>query len=263
METKSTLNVALVQASPAWENWLDNQIKYGELLRPLVNQSVDLIVLPEMFSTGFTMSPKAVAQSNTGQTVEWMLEQARQLNSYVVGSIVTEDRGAFYNRMYWAGPEGTLQYYDKKHLFTFAGEDHQYTPGETHCIVDIHGWKFASFICFDLRFPAWCRNTANQSYDVAVFIASWPQVRREHWATLLRARAIENQAYVIGVNRVGQDGNSIDYCGDSQVIDGLGNVQVSLAHNEAIHIASLDRSDLNAIKIRFPFLKEADKFTLC
>ncbi|BFM08076.1 nitrilase-related carbon-nitrogen hydrolase [Halioxenophilus aromaticivorans] len=258
---KERLNVALVQADPVWEDWPANQRYYDGLLSSLTTD-VDLVVLPEMFSSGFTQSPGKVAQSSDGATVTWMQQQSARLDCVLVGSVVTQDEDKYYNRLFWVFPDGSTVTYDKKHLFTFAGEHHNYSAGDRQCVVDVYGWKFASFICFDLRFPAWCRNTEQQFYDAALFVASWPESRREHWMALLRARAIENQAYVVAVNRVGIDGNDFSYSGDSQVVDAMGRCQVHLSHQESVHFTQLDKTALTGIRSQFPFLPESDPFTL-
>jgi predicted amidohydrolase len=257
MTMKETLNLALCQCSPIWEDAAANHKMFETHIASVVGRA-DVVVLPEMFTTGFTMDPVKVAQSMSGETVSWMSEQATKHNVVIVGSVVIEDLGHYYNRMIWARPNNTPLYYDKKHLFTFAGEDKHYSAGNKQMVIEIAGWKIASFVCFDLRFPVWCRHSEQNQYDVALFIARWPKVRSPQWNTLLRARAVENQAYVVAVNRVGKDGNGIDYNGDSQLIDALGNVLVHEIETESIKLVTLEKSHVKNTRAQFPFLKEAD-----
>ncbi|WP_340676622.1 amidohydrolase [Paraglaciecola sp.] len=258
---KENLNLALCQCSPVWEDANANHKMFEKHIAS-VGGNVDVVVLPEMFTTGFTMDPVKIAQPMSGKTVSWMNEQATKHNVTIVGSVVIKDDGNFYNRMIWARPNTPPLHYDKKHLFTFAGEDRFYSAGNKQLIVEIAGWKLASFVCFDLRFPVWCRNSNQNTYDVGLFIASWPKVRSQQWNTLLRARAIENQAYVVAVNRVGKDGNNIDYNGDSQLIDTLGNVLVHEMETENIKVVTLNKTHLQNTRSQFPFLKEADPYLL-
>jgi omega-amidase len=261
MIMKDTLNLALCQCSPVWEDPQANH-KMFETHIISVAERADVIVLPEMFTTGFTMDPIKVAQPMTGETVSWMCELATKQNVTIVGSVIIEDEGQYYNRMIWARPNKEPLHYNKKHLFTFAGEDKHYTAGNKQVVVEIAGWKLASFVCFDLRFPVWCRNTEHNQYDAALFIASWPKARSLQWNTLLRARAIENQAYVVAVNRVGKDGNDIHYNGDSQLIDGLGNVLVHEVETESVKLVTLEKTHLQNTRVQFPFLREADAHLL-
>lgn len=255
----SSLSIALFQMSPVWENSQQNLTMLAQKFAVLTEQ-VDVIVLPEMFSTGFTMTPSKVAQTMTGETVSWMRKQAASRNVTIVGSVVIEEHGTYFNRMVWAKPEEEPLYYDKKHLFTFAKEHHRYTAGEKQLVVNIKGWNIASFVCFDLRFPVWCRHSAKQNYDAALFIASWPKTRCEQWNALLRARAIENQSYVVAVNRVGTDGNNIAYQGDTQLLDPLGERLMHRMDDESVDIIRLEKKRLDSVRNQFPFLAEADQF---
>ena len=253
------LTVALLQEDIIWEDHRANIDRFDKKIDTL--QPVDLIVLPEMFSTGFTMVPEKNAQTMGGPTVSWLCEKAVRKNTDIVGSIVIEEDGQYFNRLVWAKPDESLFTYDKKHLFTFAGDHNHYSSGTEQLVVEGKGWRIATFICFDLRFPAWCRNL-NTRYDAALFIASWPEKRRSHWQSLLQARAIENQSYVLGLNRVGTDGNDIKYSGDSCVIDPLGNSLYSSSYEESSYTCRLSKTDLQAVREQFPFLKEADAFEL-
>lgn len=253
------LTVALLQADLVWEDYQANINQFDQKIDQIKN--ADLVVLPEMFSTGFTMNPEKSAQTMAGPTVSWMREKAIVSNMDIVGSVVIEEDGCYYNRLVWCKPDEALYSYDKKHLFTYTQEHEHYHAGDSRLIVDVKGWKVAAFICFDLRFPVWSRNL-NAAYDAALYIASWPEKRRAHWKALLPARAIENQCYVVGLNRVGVDGNAIAYSGDSTIIDPLGNTLYSSSYKESVHVCQLNKKELIEIRSMFPFLKEADSFTL-
>lgn len=256
---ESNLKVTLVQADPAWESTAENLQMFTRHLQDV--SGTHLIVLPEMFNTGFSMNPDRVAEPMTGTTVTWLRQTARAKNADVVGSAAIEEEGKYFNRLLWAKPDGTLLQYDKRHLFTFAGEHEKYTPGRASLVVSVRGWNIAAFICYDLRFPVWSRNM-NGRYDAALYIASWPERRASHWCALLQARAIENQSYVLGVNRVGTDGNNIAYSGDSTLIDPSGEVRSADRFVEVVKQVVLSRSVLNEVRSRFPFLKDADAHEL-
>lgn len=257
--TSKTLDVALVQTDLAWEDCKANLKNIEQKIQGL--SPTDLILLPEMFTTGFSTEPQPIAQKMDGPAISWMQDMAERCNSDIVGSMIIEDRERYYNRLAWVKPDASVLTYDKKHLFSFAGEDKKYSPGTDQLVVELNGWKIATFICYDLRFPIWSRND-KQRYDIAVYIASWPEKRSEHWKTLLRARAIENQAYVIGLNRVGEDGNNISYSGDSMIIDPLGEILFHSRFEEVVHLYSLQKDHLDTIRERFPFLEDADNYTL-
>lgn len=251
----SNLKVTLVQAAPAWEAAAENLELFTRHLQDV--SGAHLIVLPEMFNTGFSMNPERVAEPMNGRTVTWLRQTAREKNADVVGSVAIEENGKYFNRLLWAKPDGTLLKYDKRHLFTFAGEHEHYTPGREPLVVSVRGWNVATFICYDLRFPVWSRNV-NGRYDAALYIASWPERRAAHWCALLQARAIENQSYVLGVNRVGTDGNAISYSGDSTLIDPSGEVCSADRYVEVVRPLVLSRALLKDVRSRFPFLKDAD-----
>lgn len=253
------LTIGLIQADIVWEDHWANLTYMEGKLQEL--ESTDLIVLPEMFTTGFSMEPGPVAQSMDGPSVAWMRNMAEQRNTDILGSMIIAADSSYYNRLVWIKPDGRIFTYDKKHLFSFAGEHRKYSPGNRQLIVNVNGWKLAPFICYDLRFPVWSRNHG-EHYDVALYIASWPEKRAAHWQTLLRARAIENQVYVVGLNRVGKDGNGIDYSGDSMVIDPLGDVLFHSRHDETVHRQNLLADRLDTVRESFPFLKDADAFKL-
>lgn len=257
--TEQDILITLVQTDIAWEDSAVNLQKCDDLLKSV--SDTDLVILPEMFTTGFSMNPAAVAETMDGKTVAWMRETAKSRREDIVASVAIEEDGRYFNRLLWAKPDGSLLKYDKKHLFSFAGEHKHYTPGAKPLIVDVNDWSVATFICYDLRFPVWSRNDQNK-YDLAIYIASWPERRAKHWQALLQARAIENQAYVAGVNRVGTDGNGIRYSGDSMLIDPLGEVLFHERDTEIVHTATLSKRHLFEVRNQFPFLRDADKFEL-
>lgn len=253
----SDVKVTLVQMDIAWEDVDRNLAALDHKLASL-NGRTDLVVLPEMFATGFSMDVANVAQEMDGRIVSWLRAQAERLNADVLGSAAIRVEEGFRNRLIWADPKGDVSFYDKKHLFRYGGEDKVYHPGSRNVLVNCRGWRMRPLICYDLRFPVWSRNFENQ-YDVLVYIANWPKRRREHWKALLKARAIENQCYVIGVNRVGQDGRGVDHSGDSAVIDPRGEVLFQRAVKEAVQTVSLTMSGLRAYREAFPAWKDADQ----
>jgi omega-amidase len=260
---KSQLNVSLVQANLTWHDAVENRRTFERLMHPLAGQT-DVIVLPEMFSTGFTMEPEKVAEPVEGPTTQWLRERAKSLNAVVTGSVVTSDQGRYWNRLIWMRPDGTFESYDKRHLFRMAGEHQHYAAGRQRLIVDLQGWKIRPLVCYDLRFPAWSRNRVGTSgeYDVLLYVANWPERRRYAWQTLLRARAIENLSFCIGVNRVGRDGKEIDYSGDSTVLDFMGRELVPDMKGESVSTVTLDREAFDAFRQRFPAHMDADEFEL-
>ena len=254
------MNIALIQASLIWENPEANRNYFEDKINSL-NDDVDLIVLPEMFTTGFTMNPSAVAETMTGETVLWMQSLAKAKKTAITGSVVIEDNSDFYNRMLFVFPSGEIQHYDKRHLFTLSGEDKAYRAGEDKLVVDYLGWKICPFVCYDLRFPVFSRNV-NQEYDLLLYVASWPKTRIKAWDTLLAARAIENMSYVVAVNRIGQDANDYQYVGHSQVIDMLGEQVVEPSELEGVYYATLDREKLIGTRARLNFLSDQDAFEI-
>jgi predicted amidohydrolase len=250
------LTVTLIQTVLHWED-IDANLAMFTRKIDTVDPATDLIVLPEMFTTGFSMQADTLAQRMDGSAVAWLRRTATQKATAIVGSMIIEAHGNFYNRLVWAGPDEQLFIYDKKHLFRFAGEEKVYTSGSRLLTVEIDGWKIRPFICYDLRFPAWTRNIG-PSYDVALFVANWPEKRSLHWRTLLRARAIENQCYVIGLNRVGKDGRDFDHSGDSAVVDATGQILFEKSHAEVIHTATLSYRHLQASRQTFPAWMDAD-----
>lgn len=253
------LRVTLVQSNIIWEDADLNRRRMEEHIAKA--ETSDVIILPEMFTTGFSMNPQGIAETMQGSSVTWMQERALQAGCAIVGSMIITEAGHFYNRLLWVEPNGYIAHYDKKHLFSFANEDHEYTAGNAQLVVEYCGWRIAPFICYDLRFPLWSRNT-DMRYDAALYIASWPEKRAMHWMALLTARAIENQSYVIGVNRVGEDGNQLRYNGHSMLIDPLGEVLIDEVDVECVRGATLSRQHLLDVRERLPFLRDADAFSL-
>jgi len=254
------LVVCTVQYDVLWEDSKGNFGKIETLLSE-ITKSVDLIVLPEMFTTGFSMDAQRIAEKhdeNDLASLQWMRKIAERYDAIIVGSIAVQDQDKFYNRLYWVKPSGKVSYYDKKNLFAYAGEDEYYSAGNKKLIETINGWKIQPLICFDLRFPTWSKNSmVNElpQYDLLIYAANWPQKRRLHWQKLLLARAIENQSYVIGVNRVGKDENGIQYIGDSVVIDFMGEyITTHPDFQESVCVTRLTKSSLNNYRKAFPVL---------
>ncbi len=250
------LIVTLVQSDLVWEDREANLTRFDAVMAG-VDAAADLVILPEMFSTGFSMTPARLAETMTGQTVAWLLQQAERLQAVVMASAIIEEDGRYYNRLISAHPGGTCHTYDKRHLFRMAGEDQVYGAGDRVITVTVNGWRVRPFICYDLRFPAWTRNMGND-YDLAVFVANWPEKRAMHWQTLLRARAIENLCYVAGVNRVGTDGNGIAYSGDSAVIAPDGEVMAEKHREPWTRTLTLSGERLAAYRNAFPAWMDAD-----
>lgn len=261
------LRVSIVQGDTRWHDAAGNRDYYAGLIAPLAGQS-DLVVLPETFTSGFSNDAVASAEDMQGETVAWMRAQAKKLDAAITGSVQLRVADAVYNRLLFATPDGTLHHYDKRHLFTFAGEHTRYAAGRERLIVEWRGWRICPLVCYDLRFPVFARNrldSARQNapdYDLLIFVANWPAVRAYPWQTLLRARAIENLCYVAGVNRTGRDGNALDYSGDSVLIDFLGQ-PLAEGEGEFVATATLSAQALTDFRQRFPALHDGDAFTLC
>ena len=252
------LTITLIQTALEWEDAETNLHRFDNILDRL-DVDTDLIILPEMFSTGFSMNADSLAENMQGETVEWLRDKASQFQSDVFGSLIIVDNGQYYNRLCWTTPDGQTLTYDKKHLFRYAGEEKVYTAGRSRLVAEIKGWKIRPFICYDLRFPVWNRNIGNE-YDVAVYIANWPEKRAAHWKCLLEARAIENQVYVIGVNRIGTDGNGVYYSGDSSIIDPQGKVLFRNSHAPCLYSIQLDFELLENYRQSFPAWLDGDHF---
>lgn len=255
-----SLRITAIQTALHWENPQANYSMFEEKFSSI--HHTDLVVLPEMFTTGFSMNTSRAIQPGY-DPLKWMKHQAYTRGFALVGSYMVEENGKFFNRLSFVSPEGEVISYEKKHLFTLAGEQHHYTSGNRQVIVSYKGWKLALMICYDLRFPVWCRRTSIFNYDAIIFTANWPDRRSHAWRTLLLARAIENQSYVIGVNRVESDGSGVIHSGDSAIIDPLGKY-ICLAHpfEETVLQATIYKTELNEIRERLPFFDDRDEFDL-
>ena len=257
---KSELKVALIQSNLIWENPEQNRINFTNKISAIL-ESVDLIILPEMFNSGFTMNPGHVAETMTGDTVSWMQKLAQLKKAAVTGSIVIKENEHYYNRLLFVYPNGIIEYYDKKHTFTLAGEHNAYTAGSNLLTVNYLGWKICPLVCYDLRFPVWARNT--NDYDVLLYVANWPKVRIAAWDILLKARAIENMTYCIGVNRVGLDANDHEYSGNSGAYDVLGTRMDSIPlDKETTEIVTLKKEHISKYREKLGFLNDRDLFSL-
>ena len=261
------LTITLVQTNLHWENKAANLAMLEQKIKS-INEKTELVVLPEMFSTGFSMKPQQFAETMDGETIKWMQNIAQQKRIILTGSVIIEENGNYYNRLIWMLPNGSYGCYNKRHLFGYAGEDDHYTPGNKRMITSVKGWRINTQVCYDLRFPVWARQSSitdengEAEYDILLYVANWPERRNAAWQTLLTARAIENQCYVIGVNRVGTDGNGIHHCGNSMVVDPLGNTFYCKANEEDIFTITLHKKDLADIRHKFPFLPDRDQFTI-
>lgn len=259
------LRVAIVQGDTRWHDPAGNRAMYGELVG-LIGRPVDLVVLPETFTSGFTNETVGNAEGPDGETMRWMAELARVTGAVVTGSVVVRDGERYFNRLVWMRPDGSHSRYDKKHLFRYAGEHRRYTPGGERVVLEVRGWRVLPQICYDLRFPVFARNRFNAEtgfdYDLLLYVANWPSPRHFAWQTLLRARAIENLSFGIGVNRVGTDGNDLSYLGGSAVLDPLGAPLVELGSRPEVAVTTLRVAELIAHRERFPFHLDADAFEL-
>jgi omega-amidase len=253
------MKVALIQTDIIWEDAEKNRENLEKKINSIASD-IDLIVLPEMFTTGFSMRPETISETMEGKSVLWMKTLSRIKNTAITGSLIIQEADRFYNRLVFVFPSGEIQYYDKRHLFSLAGEDKVYTSGSSKLIIEYKGWKICPLICYDLRFPVFSRNT--EAYDVLLYTASWPTPRINAWDTLLKARAIENMCYAIGVNRIGFDGNNYPYSGHSQVVDFLGNPMTELTEEQAVLVAELDQQQLLETRSRLGFLNDRDDFQI-
>lgn len=261
------LRISLVQGATRWHDPEGNRDYYGELIAPL-HGITDLALLPETFTSGFSNAAIDKAEDMDGPTVAWMLEQARTLDAVVTGSVQLREGDQVFNRMLWATPHGALEHYDKRHLFRYAREHERYAAGRQRLVVEWKGWRINPLVCYDLRFPVFARNRFNVErvdaldFDLQLYVANWPAARSHAWKTLLRARAIENLCYVAGLNRVGTDGNGIDYSGDSAVIDFLGHPVSECSDQEVVVTTTLQAAELAAHRQRFPAMLDGDAFEL-
>jgi len=256
-----SFRLSIAQQPLAWHDAPANRAHFAAVLAPLAG-ATDLVILPEMFTTGFTMQPQQFAEPADGETRAWLLEQAKALDAAVGGSVAVNDDGRYYNRFMLALPGGPTYWYDKRHLFRMAGEHRQYDGGDHALIIEWRGVRLCPLVCYDLRFPVWSRRRPELDYDLLIYSANWPAARRLAWTTLLRARAIENQSYVAGVNRVGDDGNGIAHLGDSVVLDFTGQLLVELNDQPQVVTVPLDLEAARGWRDKFPAHLDADAFTL-
>jgi omega-amidase len=264
----SSLTITIIQANLHWENKTANLAMFAGKIRG-IKEKTEIIILPEMFSTGFSMRPEILAETMEGETVLWMKTLAAEKKVIITGSIIVAENGKYFNRLIWMLPNGEFGYYDKRHLFAFAEEDNYYSPGTKRLIASVKGWKINLLVCYDLRFPVWARQTPTSGegdpsgeYDLLVYVANWPERRIHAWKSLLVARAIENQCFVAGVNRVGDDGNNIHYSGDSMIVDALGETLYQKSNDEDVFTFTLQKEKLDETRNRFPFLRDADHFII-
>jgi len=265
----STLTITTIQSNLAWEDKAAN-LRMLEQKISSIEEKTEIVILPEMFSTGFSMRPEALAETMDGETIEWMKRVSRENGIVLTGSLMIKEEENYYNRLVWMLPNGQYGYYDKRHLFAYAEEDKHYSAGNKRLIASVKGWKINLLVCYDLRFPVWARQTPpprgevgrGPEYDALIYVANWPERRSHAWKTLLCARAIENQCYVIGVNRVGTDANNIYYSGNSLVIDPTGQVLYHMADEEDVNTIVLQKELLEEVRTKFPFWKDADSFNI-
>jgi omega-amidase len=278
----STLTITTIQTELRWEDKAANLQCLEEKILT-IREPTEIVILPEMFSTGFSMKPQLLAEKMDGPTMAWMKTIAAQKKIILTGSLIIEEEGNYFNRLIWMLPNGQYGYYDKRHRFAFAGENEQYTAGHRRLIASVKGWKVLPLVCYDLRFPVWSRQTPSGpspdigssdptpgsldlppslEYDLLIYVANWPERRSHAWKTLLQARAIENQCFVVGLNRVGNDGNNIWHSGDSMIIDPLGAPLYQAGHEEAIFTYTLWKEKLDETRSRFPFWRDADHFSI-
>jgi predicted amidohydrolase len=275
------LKITIIQTELHWENAAKNLAMFTDKIAS-ITEATDVIVLPEMFTTGFTMNAKPLAETMNGNTVAWMKEQAKIKNATVVGSLIITENNFYFNRLIWVQPDGKISFYNKRHLFRMANEHETYSSGNERLIVEYKGWKICPLICYDLRFPVWSRNYpipnpsqregslspfggvgGGSAFDLLIYVANWPEARKEPWSKLLEARAIENQVYVVGVNRVGVDGKQMIYSGNSAVIDPKGDVISNISeHQNCIQTIELNRQELDDFREKFPVGLDGDEFEI-
>jgi len=267
----STLTITGIQTALHWEDAAGNRNMFEEKIKG-ITEKTEIIILPETFSTGFSMKPKELAETMNGETIKWMKKIAAEKKVILTGSLIIKENENYHNRLIWMLPNGQHGIYDKRHLFAFAGENAEFTPGTKRLIASVKGWKINLLVCYDLRFPVWARQTpplrqerglgGEAEYDVLIYVANWPEKRNHAWKTLLQARAIENQCYVVGVNRVGFDGNNIYHSGDSMVVDPMGEVLYTKAHEEDNFTTTLHKEKLEEVRTKLPFWKDGDNFMI-
>jgi omega-amidase len=264
------LRITIVQSSLLWEDPAKNLQNFNKQLKKIQRNETDLVVLPEMFTTGFSMQPEGLAEEPGGPTMQWMQEVARALNCAVCGSLMIREKNKFFNRFIWMTPTGVFQSYDKRHLFRMGGEDKVYQVGRESIVIDYKGWVICPQVCYDLRFPVWSRNrmvrkgkNVHFDYDILLYVANWPVARKYAWQHLLIARAIENQCYVAGVNRIGVDGNNLNYAGDSVILNPFGEkISKTKTGMKSVETITISKTELDAFRKKFPVFFDADKFEI-
>lgn len=252
------ISISIIQSDIIWEDKQSNLKNYQEKIDQI--DSTDLIILSEMFTTGFSMNPNNVSETMGGETIQWMKYNADKMNSAICGSIIIKEDNKYFNRFIWVNPDGSIHHYDKRHLFSIAGESEVYTPGNSKLIIEYKGWKICPLICYDLRFPVWSRNV--EEYDLLIYVANWPAKRKSAWKSLLLARAIENQCYVVGVNRIGLDNSGNSHSGDTSIINALGDVIYIRSHSEDLYTTNISKIELEKVRKQFPFLNDKDNFEI-
>ncbi|MDQ6762497.1 MAG: amidohydrolase [Bacteroidota bacterium] len=272
-----SITISIIQTNLHWEDKNANLDMLSKKIES-ITEKTEVVILPEMFSTGFSMKPESLAEKMDGETISWMKRIAAEKKIILTGSVMidpsteaqdpsipiaigTQDK-KYYNRLIWMLPNGEYGIYDKRHLFAYGNEHTHYSPGNKRLIASVKGWKINLQVCYDLRFPVWARQAAEMEYDILIYVANWPEKRSLAWKTLLQARAIENQCYVIGVNRVGQDGNDIHYSGDSMIIDAQGEILYQKKNEEDIFTYTLQKEKIIQVREKYPFWKDADSFII-
>lgn len=258
------LNISVIQTALVWED-IDANLAMLEEKIWSIGTNVDIIVLPEMFSTGFSMNAKVLAEPMNSKTFKWMKFNSAQTKAVILGSYIVREGSDFFNRLVWMQPDGKYEYYDKRHTFTLTGESNVYKAGQKKLIVEWKGWKICPLICYDLRFPVWCRNrVANNEfeYDLLIVVANWPASRNEAWETLLKARAVENSSFCLGVNIVGTDGRGFNYVGNSSLYNPLVQARLHMHQLNEVNTLTLDKIELESYRVKFPFLEDGDAFEI-
>ena len=259
------LKVTVIQSDLIWENAEINIENFNKKI-DAINDITDLIILPEMFNTGFSINPENCAEDENGKSVKWLESKAREMNCVITGSVLINDKGKFYNRLFWMPPDGNYLQYDKRHLFRMSDEYKIFSGGKDKIIASLKAWKILPLICYDLRFPVWSKNNfieEQYDYDIVIYIANWPEARSSVWKSLLVARAIENQAYAIGVNRIGNDGHGTSHSGDTMIVDPKGHIICSFdPHKELIQTVVLSYNDLDTFRKKFPVGLDWDQFKI-
>jgi omega-amidase len=256
------LRITTVQTDLIWQNKVANLEKFDQLLKGTLRGETDVIVLPEMFTTGFSMSPELFAEPIEGTTMAFIKNKSSELNAAITASFICVENNNYYNRLVWIQPDGQFWTYDKRHLFSLAKEQNHYAAGHKQLQIEWRGWTIRPMICYDLRFPVWSRNAAPNYYDLAIYVANWPERRRFPWQSLLTARAIENQAYIIGVNRIGADGNGVGHSGDTMIVNYAGETLAHRAYTEGVETTLLSKTDLMDFRKKFTFLADQDRFDM-